>query len=48
MLAASRTGLEDARLFYGYLALLTAWGIAADVLCKRLGLRPGAGTANRG
>lgn len=38
-LAAGWAGVPDYVLFYLYVAGLIAWGIAAEVLCRRLGLR---------
>ena len=38
-LAAGRAGVPDYALFYLYMAGLLAWGIASEILCRRLKLR---------
>jgi UDP-GlcNAc:undecaprenyl-phosphate GlcNAc-1-phosphate transferase len=38
-LAASWAGVPDYALFYAYMACLLAWGIASEILCRRLKLR---------
>lgn len=35
---ASRNGIAEHHLFYGYVVLLIAWGVASETLCRRLGL----------
>jgi len=42
-LAAGHAGVPDHVLFYAYLALLAGWGVAAEILCRRLGLRVSTG-----
>jgi len=42
-LAAGAAGVPDYLLFYAYLALLAGWGVAAEILCRRLGLRVSTG-----
>jgi UDP-GlcNAc:undecaprenyl-phosphate GlcNAc-1-phosphate transferase len=38
-LSAGRAGVPDHVLFYAYMTTLIAWGLAAELLCRRLKLR---------
>lgn len=38
-IGAERAGVPQHVMFYGYLALLLVYGVAAELLCRRLGLR---------
>jgi UDP-GlcNAc:undecaprenyl-phosphate/decaprenyl-phosphate GlcNAc-1-phosphate transferase len=42
-LSAGWAGAPDYALFYAYLAILAAWGVLSEVLCRRLKLRVSTG-----